>query len=71
MPGTPRAQGAPPEPYFVSVKEAARRLSVTPWQVYRLCDSNELKSRYLGKRRLVDAESLREFASSLPETRGA
>jgi hypothetical protein len=52
---------------FVSVKEAANMLGgITPWQVYRLLDAQEIESRYIGKRRMVVLESLREYAANLP-----
>lgn len=49
-----------------SVKHCADLLSVTPWQVYRLLDEQRMKSVYIGRRRLVVAESLRQFVRDLP-----
>lgn len=57
------------QPIFVSVKEAARLLNITPWSVYKLCDDQKLRSQYHGKRRLVRRDSIDEYADSLPEFR--
>lgn len=54
------------EPIFVSVKQAAEALNVTPFSVYQILDAQKIKSQYFGRRRLVDVESLREYAKSLP-----
>lgn len=54
------------EPIFVSVNEAARLLSLTPWSVYKLCDNGQLDTRYHGRRRLVLLASLRAYADGLP-----
>lgn len=53
---------------FVSAKEAAQMLAITPWSVYALLDSGELEGRYFGRRRLVVRESVQKFAASLPGT---
>ena len=57
---------APLEPIFISVKEAARILGITPWQVYKRCDEKAIESRYEGRRRLVRLESVRAYADGLP-----
>lgn len=57
------------EPIFVSVKEAARALNISPWSCYQLLDDKLIVSRYQGRRRLVDVASLREYAASLPTER--
>lgn len=57
------------DPIFVSVKEAAKALSITPWSVYQKCDAGLIESRYFGKRRLVSVDSLRAYANSLPTER--
>lgn len=54
------------EPIFVSVKEAAAALSISPWQVYKLLDRKEIASQYQGTRRLVNVKSLHEYAANLP-----
>lgn len=54
-------------PIFVSVKEAARALNISPWVCYQLLDAKKIDSRYQGRRRLVLVESLREYAKNLPE----
>jgi excisionase family DNA binding protein len=59
------------QPIFVSVKEAARLLTLTPWSVYKLLDAGEIEARYHGKRRLVVLTSLREYAAHLPSERDA
>lgn len=58
-----------PQPIFVSVKEAAKMLSLSTWSMYQLLDEQVVESRYQGRRRLVAVDSLREYAASLPTTR--
>lgn len=54
------------EPIFVSVKEAARVLGISPWVCYQLLNEQKIESRYQGRRRLVSVVSMREYAKSLP-----
>lgn len=56
------------DPIFVSVKDAAQALSLTPWTVYQLANNGHLESRYHGRRRLIVVESLRKYAAGLPDT---
>ncbi|MGH3355137.1 MAG: helix-turn-helix domain-containing protein [Nocardioidaceae bacterium] len=55
------------DPIFVSVKEAARILGISPWVCYQLLDKGGIESRYHGRRRLVSYQSLVEYADRLPE----
>lgn len=55
------------DPIFVSVKEAARVLSISPWVCYQLLDQKKIQSRYQGRRRLVVVDSLREYAKGLKD----
>jgi hypothetical protein len=55
------------DPIFVSVKEAAKALSVPPGAMYDLLNSGQVAGRYKGRKRLVVVKSLREYAASLPE----
>jgi excisionase family DNA binding protein len=55
------------DPIFVTVKQAADALSLSPWTVYQLADKGEIKTQYKGRRRLVLVSSLREYAAALPE----
>ncbi len=57
-------------PIFVSVKQAAQMLGVSPWTCYQLLDKQAIESRYQGRRRLVVVESLHEFARNLPTEPG-
>jgi excisionase family DNA binding protein len=57
------------EPIFVTVKEAARILALSPFTVSKKLDAGAIDSRYEGKRRLVRLSSLQEYADSLPTTR--
>lgn len=54
------------EPDLLSIKEVARRLSVTPWTVYQLADRGQLESRYIGKRRNITVASYLAYLDSLP-----
>lgn len=53
-------------PIFVSVAEAAKALSLSPFTVYQLLDAGEIECRYKGRRRLVVVDSLRAYALALP-----
>lgn len=55
------------DPIFVSVKQAAQALSLSPWVTYQLLDSGKLRGKYHGRRRLVYVTSIREYADSLSE----
>jgi len=57
------------DPIFISVKDAARLLNVTPWTVYQRLDQGLMESRYEGKRRLVRYASVLAYADSLPTER--
>ena len=59
-----------PAPNFVSVKDAATMLGLTPWGAHQLLDEQRIESRYCGRRRLVVVESLIEYAANLPTTAG-
>lgn len=54
---------------LIPVKEAARRLGVAPWTIYQLCDAGALRCRYIGRRRLIEPDSLTEYAAGLPTER--
>ena len=56
-------------PIFVSVKDAAALLGISPWSMYQLLDDGKVESRYQGRRRLVVLTSLREHAANLPAER--
>lgn len=60
-----------PDPIFISVKQAAAMLGITPWSVWQILGDPDcpIDSRYFGKRRLVSVESLRRYAESLPKER--
>lgn len=58
----------PPEPLFISVKEAAIMLGVSRNHMYGLLDMQLIESRYMGRRRLVLVSSLHEFIAGLPTT---
>jgi excisionase family DNA binding protein len=66
----PAAEGSI-DPIFVSVKQAARALNISPWACYQLLDAGKIKSQYAGRRRLVRVDSLRAYADALPATPGA
>lgn len=56
------------EPLLITVKDAAEKLSLTPWSVYRLLDEKAIDSVYQGRRRYVVMASLHEYIESLPAT---
>lgn len=55
------------DPIYVSVKEAARMLGVSTWLMYQRLDQQVIESRYEGRKRLVLMDSLRKYATSLPD----
>ena len=59
------------EPIYVSVKEAARMIAVSPQVMYAKLDQQVIESRYDGRKRLVVLASLREYADSLPDVKPA
>lgn len=65
MPDMPGVEGEL-SPIFVSVKQAAKALNISPWSMYQLLDSKKVTSQYQGRRRLVRVDSLRDYADSLP-----
>lgn len=54
---------------LIPVKEAAQRISLTPWSTYKLCDDGVLESVYQGRRRYVVVESLNAYVEGLREVR--
>jgi excisionase family DNA binding protein len=58
------------DPIFLSVREAAKALALSPKTVYRLMDSGDLDNAWHGTRRLVVTESLRSYAKKLLEAAG-
>ena len=54
-------------PIFISVKQAAQMLGISSWTCYQLLDQQAIESRYQGRRRLVDVESLKKYAKGLPK----
>jgi len=54
------------DPIFISVKQAAYALGISPWSCYQLLDTQQIDSRYQGRRRLVVVESLKKYAANLP-----
>lgn len=61
----------PPEPLFLDIADVAAMLAISWDKAYRLVRDGELTSRYIGSRRVVDVESVREYAAALPTERGA
>lgn len=55
-------------PLLVPIKDAAQRLSLSPWSVYKLADEGRLTAVYQGRRRYVTAESMREYVAGLSNT---
>ena len=54
------------ERLLIPVKEAADRLSLTPWSVYKLLDDGAIAGKYQGRRRYVVVESMRAYVDNLP-----
>lgn len=58
------------EPGYLSIKAAALWLGeVTTWSMQQILDSGSVVSVYYGKRRLVDFQSLKDYARNLPRTK--
>lgn len=59
----------PPEPWTVSVKDAAALTGHTKWHIYKLADAGLIETVYSGTRRLVVYTSLRDYIANLPTER--
>ena len=58
-----------PEPITVSVADAAHMTGLSKWTIRHLLDKQAIRSVYQGTRRLVVAESLRDYIANLPTER--
>lgn len=56
-------------PKFVSVKDAASMVGLSPWSIKKRCDAGLIESHYEGRRRLVDVGSLLSYVKNLPTSR--
>lgn len=56
---------------FLSVKEVAAMLDLTPWSVYQMCSAGVIDSRLQGKRRSVFVTAVRDYIKALPTERPA
>jgi len=57
-----------PQSLLITIEETARRLSCSRSLVYELMDASKFRSVHLGRKRLIDANSLAAFVASLPES---
>lgn len=64
------AQILPEQKIFITVNEAANRLSCGITLVYEHINKGCYRSVKLGKKRLIDVESLNRFAASLHDESG-
>lgn len=60
----------PTTPIFVSTKEAAHLLNLSPTQVKRLLQREELESTRIGRRRVIPVAAIHDFATKLQEQEG-
>lgn len=58
------SHGRATQPPHYTITEAADMLRLSRWDVYALCESGELESHYIGRRRYVKASSFREFLNN-------
>lgn len=58
------SEGGVVRPIFLSIKDAAGVLGVSPWSVRRLLDESEIADTWIGGRRLVVLRSLEEYAAA-------
>ena len=49
------------QPTLYTVEEAAEKLRVSRWMIYRLLRSSELKSLTIASRRLIASDDLMDF----------
>lgn len=54
-------------PIFLSIKDAAQVLGVSPWSIRRLLDDKTIAETWIGGRRLVVLRSLEEYAARIAE----
>jgi excisionase family DNA binding protein len=51
------------DPALLTVPEACRYLRVSRWMLYRLIQTNDLRTIKIGRRRLVPAAAVQEFVN--------
>jgi len=56
---------------LLSMKQVMECLNVSQWVYYRLIQSGELPTVYLGKRRLVRLRTLKEYLEGAESEKGA
>jgi excisionase family DNA binding protein len=61
-----RSRGVMPQPPL-TVKEACAQLRIGITKFYELKKAGAIKTMLLGRKRLVDAESVQRFQDSLPD----
>lgn len=54
-----------------SIQEAAQATGLHPITIHRAIAANKLQSKLVGRRRLIDARSLREYIGVAPEADAA
>ena len=45
----------------LSIQHAAKTIGISPRQLYRLLERGQIRSRKIGRRRIIDAHDLRVF----------
>jgi len=53
------------EPEFISVKQASEVLNISKPTFYHLLNKNRITSALMGRRRLVDVQSIRNLANQI------
>ena len=56
------------EPVFLTVQQAALKLSLSTFSIYKMLDDGRLDGVYQGARRYVVAESVPKYVASLSST---
>jgi excisionase family DNA binding protein len=68
--GKAQARAPPADPpahaVFYSIEGAARTLALSEWSIKDLLRQGKLRARKSGRRTLIEGDSVREYAASLP-----
>jgi hypothetical protein len=57
------------DPMFEEIAESARQLALSEWSIKDLLRKRRLKAKKAGRRTLVDVQSRKDYANSLPDAK--
>jgi hypothetical protein len=57
------------DPMFEEITESARQLALSQWSIKDLLRKGKLRAKKAGRRTLVDVQSRKDYANSLPDAK--